>query len=97
MYWVIKAARLNYIQSIARKSGYALELRIGGEFDTLLRKQPSGSKDWQTLYRLRSWRRSAGRCTPQPERTTRHTKIVRENGFEHVGEKWRSVEHPAPI
>lgn len=93
---VIKAARPNYIQGIARKSGYALEVEnCGGEFGYVVTKaafRKQGLANALSVALLASFGGPLY-ATTRDDNSGIH-KIVRENGFEHVGEKWRSVEHP---
>jgi hypothetical protein len=92
----IKAARPHYVQSIARKSGFALDAEnCGGEFGYVVTKaafRRQGLANDLSVALLKSF---AGKLYA----TTRHDnpgihRIVLENGFQHVGENWRSTEHP---
>ena len=92
----IKAVRPDYIESIARKSGYALQVEnCGGEFGYVVtkaafRKRGLANALSAALLASFGWPLYA---TTRDDNPGIH-KIVRENGFQHVGEKWRSREHP---
>lgn len=92
----IKAARSNYIQSIARKSGYALEAEnCGGEFGYVVTKaafRKQGLANALSAALLASFGGPLY-ATTRDDNPGIH-RILLEQGFQHVGEKWRSVEHP---
>lgn len=92
----IKEARPGYIQTISRKSGYALDAEnCVGEFGYVVTKaafRKQGLAIALSLALLKSLDGTLYATTRDDNPGIR--KIVRENGFTAVGKKWRSWEHP---
>jgi hypothetical protein len=91
----VKAARPDYVQSIARKSRVGLEAEnCGGEFGYVVTKAAFRRKGLANALSTALLVSFSGPlyATTREDNPGIH-KIVRENGFEHVGEKWRSMEH----
>jgi ribosomal protein S18 acetylase RimI-like enzyme len=92
----IKAERPDYIRTISRKSGYRLDAQnCRGEFGYLVtgpafRKQGLANHLSTALLNVFDGPLYA---TTRDDNVGIH-KIVGQHGFEHVGQKWRSVEHP---
>ena len=92
----IKAARPEYIRTVSRKSGYRLDNEnCGGEFGYVVTKE---------AFRKRGLARELSTALLKDfgealYATTRDDnpgiqRIVRESGFDCVGQKWRSEQHP---
>jgi hypothetical protein len=92
----IKAVRPNYIRRIVRKSGYALDAEnCSGEFGYLVTKiafRRQGLANALASALLKSFVGTLY-ATTRDDNPGIH-KIVHGNGFQNVGERWRSVEHP---
>lgn len=92
----IKAARPAYIRTISRKSGFQLEAQnCVGEYGYVVTKaafRKQGLASALSAVLLKSLNGTLY-ATTRDDNPGIH-KVVRENGFQHVGEKWHSVEHP---
>jgi hypothetical protein len=79
-----------------KKSRYDLEAEhCGGEFGYVVTNAAFRKQWWARALSAALLGSISGPlyATTREDNPGMH-KIVRENGFEHVGEKWRSKEHP---
>jgi ribosomal protein S18 acetylase RimI-like enzyme len=92
----IKAARLSYIRTISRKSGYALEPEnCVGEFGYVVTRAAFRRRGLARALSAELLKDFVGNlyATTRDDNPGIHA-IVRENGFASVGRKWPSTEHP---